>query len=151
MNQSAFERHLAGALEAEGSHGMLVYFDIFALRKINASWGMRAGDEAIVRAAQLIRRALEPEDVACRLAGDSFAVHLPGRDAAAAAELGAEIVQAAADMGYVTDGSRVPLTLCFGIAGPDAAPDAASRARHWIATAEFACREARKNRRKASL
>ncbi len=151
MNRAPFERHLAGALAADSRHGMLVYFDIFALRKINASWGLRAGDEAIVRASQLIRRALKPEDVACRLAGDSFAVHLPGRDTAAAAEFGAEILQAAADLGYVTNGSRVPLTLCFGLAGPDTASDAATQARHWIAAAEFACREARKNRRKPSL
>ena len=151
MNRAAFERHLASALEADGRHGMLVYFDISALRKINASWGLRAGDEAIVRAAQLIRRALGPEDVACRLAGDSFAVHLPGRDTAAAAELGAEIAQAAADLGYVTGGSRVPLTLCFGLAGPDMGSDAASRARHWIAAAELACRSTRKNRREPSL
>lgn len=151
MNRAPFERHLATAFEADGGHGMLVCFDISALREINATWGLRAGDEAIVRAAQLIRRALKPGDVACRLAGDSFAVHLPGRDAAAAAELGAEIAQAAADLGYVTGGGRVPLTLCFGVAGPDAAADAASRARHWIAAAELACRSDKKNRRKSSL
>ena len=148
LNRTAFERHLDTVLKAGGHPGVLVYLDIVALRKINAAWGPRAGDEAIVRASQLIRRALTPDDVACRLAGDSFALHLPGRDAAGAAELGAEIAQAAADLGYVTGGSRVPLTLCFGLAGPDPASPAA---RHWIAAAELAYRDVRKRRRKSSL
>jgi len=151
MNRTAFERHLDAAVQGKGPGGMLVYFDIASLRKINSAWGLRAGDEAIVRTSQLIRRALKAEDVACRLAGDSFAVHLPGRDAAAAAEIGAEIVQAAADLGYVTGGNRVPLTLCFGLAGPDTTSPPASAARHWIAAAELACRSARKNCRKPSL
>jgi diguanylate cyclase (GGDEF)-like protein len=151
MNRAAFERHLDAALGRDSRAGTLVYIDIVGLRKINAAWGLRAGDEAIVRAAQLIRRALAPEDVACRLAGDSFVLHLPGRDAAGAAELGDEIVQAAADLGYVTGGNRVPLTLCFGLAGPDKTLLAAPAARHWIAAAELAWRDARKLRRKSSL
>ena len=121
MNRAAFERHLDTVLRADSPAGTLVYFDIVALREINAAWGLRAGDEAIVRAAQLIRRALGSRDVACRLAGDSFAVHLPEQDVAAAAEFGGEIAQAAADLGYVTGGSRVPLTLRFASVAPDSA------------------------------
>lgn len=134
MNRAAFERQLDALPQAGGT---LAYFDIVALREINSAWGLRAGDEAIVRAAQLIRRALGSQDLACRLAGDSFAVYLPGQDGVAAAEFCREIAQAAADLGYVTGGSRVPLTLRFGLAAPDAGSPAA---RHWIAAAELACR-----------
>jgi diguanylate cyclase (GGDEF)-like protein len=151
MNRAAFERHLDSALRADGPAGTLVYFDIAALREINSAWGLRAGDEAIVRAAQLIRRALGPQDVACRLAGDSFAVHLPGHDVAGAAELGGEIAQAAADLGYVTGGHRVPLTLRFASVAPDSASPAVAKGSHWIAVAELACRNARTNRPGSSL
>jgi diguanylate cyclase (GGDEF)-like protein len=112
-------RHSAAAREEHQK--VLGYFDIVALREINATFGLRAGDEAIVRAAQLIRRALAPLEIACRLAGDSFVIHLPARDAAGAAELGAEIAQAVADLGYTTGGGRIQLALRWGTAAPDAA------------------------------
>jgi diguanylate cyclase (GGDEF)-like protein len=150
MCRPGFERYLESARTADkaGFPGTLVYFDIVALREINASFGLKAGDEAIVRAAQLIRRSLAPQEIACRLSGDSFIVHLPGRDAAAAAAFGAEIAQAAVDLGYVTDGSSVSLALRWSATVPDAA---ASDVRHWIAAAELACRNSGTNLQKPSL
>lgn len=147
MNRSSFERYLDGAREAaaSGDTGMLLCFDIVALREINANFGFRVGDEAILRSAQLIRRALALGEVACRLAGDSFGVHLPKRDAAAAEELGKKIAAAAAELGFTTQGSRVPLSLRFGLAA------LTGEARHGIAAAELACRQAGASRGQPSL
>ena len=150
LNRTGFERYLDGVRVTHegGNRGLLVYFDIVALREINAVLGLAAGDEAIVLAAQLVRRSLAAQEVACRLAGDSFVVHLPSRDAAGAAELCAEIAQAAADLGYVTGDNRMPFALRFGVVAPGA-PD--TEARHWIAAAELVCRQAPTSRARPSI
>jgi diguanylate cyclase (GGDEF)-like protein len=150
MNRTSFERYLESQRKSAGPRdvGMLLYLDIVALREINAAFGLRVGDEVIVHASQLIRRFLEPQDIACRLAGDSFVLYLPERDAASAAELGGEIAYAAADLGYTSQGSRVPLALAWGTAATAAATH---DARHWIAAAELACRQAASDRGKPSL
>lgn len=54
----------------------LVYLDLDDLKKINDNGGHRAGDEAIVEAAELLRRSFRDSDIVARLGGDEFAVLL---------------------------------------------------------------------------
>ena len=138
MSRPAFERYLDIQLRqpSRESKGMLLYIDVDDLNAINRTFSYATGDEVIVRAAQLIRRSLAPNEKACRLAGDRFVVYLPERDADGAATLGAEIAKSAVDLGFTARGNRVPLTLCFGVAEPPTA----GGSRHWIAVAEQNCR-----------
>lgn len=99
MNRAGFEAHLQLAhrtLEKtpDCSH-CLVVFDLDNLQLLNNTFDHRAGDEVIVRFAKELLRRMPDGGVACRLAGDDFAVLLPlgsvedGRDFAEAMRLAA--------------------------------------------------------------
>lgn len=140
MIGSAFERlldeRIAGPRAVD--RGTLLYIDINDLTAINGSYGYGAGDEAILRTGQLIRRSLTQREIGCRLSGDRFVVFLPERDRESAELLGEELVKSAEALGYASGGKRVPLSLRYGTAEP---PAGLSAARHWIAAAELACQE----------
>jgi diguanylate cyclase (GGDEF)-like protein len=142
MTQGAFERRLEEEIgNTRGAvPGTLLYLDINDLKGINHSFGYKTGDEAMLRVAQLIRRSLMSNEFGCRIAADRFVVYLPERDADGTAMLAAELVQSAEALGFASAGRRVPLSLRFGFA---AAGDAAE-ARHWIAAAELACQQGRR-------
>jgi diguanylate cyclase (GGDEF)-like protein len=136
----AFERLLDEKLvKSPPAKGTLLYIDINELKKINRSFGFNAGDEAILRTAQLIRRSLTAGEIGCRLSADRFVAYLPERDVDSGMMLGAEIAKSAEALGYASDGGRMPLSLRFGVAE---APKDLGESRHWIAAAELSCQEA---------
>lgn len=145
MNRPAFERLLDEEISVNRNRaaGTLIYFDINDLKSINADFGFPVGDEAILRTAQLIRRSMSPGEFGCRLTGDRFAVYLPERDRENAETYGQELVRSAEALGYASDGKRLPISLRFGAA--EASPEFVG-SRHWIAAAELACQQARRNR-----
>jgi len=51
-----------------------VFIDIDDLKKINASWGHKKGDEAISSLAKIIKASMRKSDIKGRLGGDEFAV-----------------------------------------------------------------------------
>jgi len=62
----------------------LIFLDIDRFKVLNDSLGHAEGDKLLLRAAEVLRVAFRPEDVAARVGGDEFAVLLPGVDEAAA-------------------------------------------------------------------
>ena len=142
MSRPAFER-LLDEQRAAATGGTLLYLDIEDLKEINRAFGHAAGDEAILRVGQLVRRSLTPNEIGCRIAADRFVAYLPEKDADCAAMLAAELVQSAEALGFSSNGQRVPLVLSYGVAE---APGDAPAARHWIAAAELACQVGRRER-----
>ena len=142
LNRTAFEHQLDAVLAdpRRVDKGTVLYIDISDLKAINAEFGFEAGDEAILRTAQLIRRLQTPGETACRLAGDRFAIYLPERDRDGAETLGAELATSAQSLGFAAAGRRVPVNLRYGAAG---APNGKRHARHWIAAAEYNCQQGR--------
>ena len=70
-----------GALSARSTEPptALLYVDIDKVAAINETFGLSAGDEVIQRVGGLIQRAAGPGALVSRIAGDRFAVALPGR------------------------------------------------------------------------
>jgi diguanylate cyclase (GGDEF)-like protein len=138
MIGSAFERLLDEKIKqpSGAAQGTLLYIDINDLKSINAAFGFSAGDEVILRTAQLIRRSLIAGEIGCRLSADRFVAYLPERDLESAMMLGTEIAKSAEELGYASAGQQVPLALRFGVAAPPKGP---AKSRHWIASAELAC------------
>lgn len=138
MSHAAFERFLDDRLadSGSGSKGSLLFVDIDELKDINASFEFGVGDEAIQRAAELIRRSLAEGETACRLSAGSFVIHMPQRDSAVATQCGVELAEAARAEEFTSAGRQVPFSLSFGVAP---APAGSREARHWIAAAETAC------------
>ncbi|MFW5736075.1 MAG: GGDEF domain-containing protein, partial [Halanaerobium sp.] len=50
--------------------------DLDNLKFVNDNFGHQAGDDYIVRAAELIKDSIRTEDIAARIGGDEFAVIL---------------------------------------------------------------------------
>ncbi|MBB2901200.1 diguanylate cyclase (GGDEF)-like protein [Kineococcus radiotolerans] len=67
-----------------GSTASVLLLALGGLKELNRAEGHDAGDRLIVRAGQVLREHLRPEDLVVRLGGDEFAALLPDADRAAA-------------------------------------------------------------------
>ena len=131
------------ATQRKDSEHCLVYFDIDRLHVINDTLGFDAGDEAIVRVADLLRAPALPEDaITCRIGGDSFVALLPNHDAEQASARAKNVINLASRDSVGPEVARVPLsvragvvriyTLEAGINGP-------------LANAQMACKSAKEH------
>jgi diguanylate cyclase (GGDEF)-like protein len=89
---AALEHETARA-ERYGRSVSVVMLDVDGFKKFNDRHGHVAGDEALARAAQLVRERSRASDVAARYGGDEFALVLP-ETASAGARAVAEKIRA---------------------------------------------------------
>lgn len=102
-----------------GGEAALVLMDIDHFKSVNDTFGHAAGDEAIRRCADLIRRAFRDDDFIARIGGEEFVILLPGRDVAYAQALAERLRRAVEAEPFVFRGRRIRLTASFGISrGP---------------------------------
>lgn len=75
FNRRGFEaiaaQHLKSA-EHSTKSSFLFYFDMNDFKVINDTWGHAAGDEALVRMAEVLRLTFRETDVIARMGGDEF-------------------------------------------------------------------------------
>ena len=83
-NRGFFEEELERAAGARNPVLTVLMLDVDGLKQINDTLGHAEGDRLLLRAAEVLRVAFRPEDIAARIGGDEFAVVLPGVDEAAA-------------------------------------------------------------------
>ncbi|MDH3439523.1 MAG: EAL domain-containing protein [Gammaproteobacteria bacterium] len=79
MNRSGFEAQLQESMKSlEGNNDahQIIYFDLDNMQLVNDTFDRSAGDEVIVRCAQLIEEHLPKNAVATRLADDEFVILL---------------------------------------------------------------------------
>lgn len=96
----------------KASRFSLVMVDIDSFKKLNDTFGHRAGDEALRQAATLLRRSLRNEDVIARFGGEEFVVFLPNADAKLAGRIAERLRKTVADAVW----PHTPLTISLGIA-----------------------------------
>jgi diguanylate cyclase (GGDEF)-like protein len=90
----------------------LLVLDVDQFKSFNDAFGHPAGDEVLVRVAEVVRSCCRGPDVAARLGGEEFAVLLPGTDRAGAVTF-AERVRRAVERG---PWPLRPVTVSIGIA-----------------------------------
>jgi diguanylate cyclase (GGDEF)-like protein len=62
--------------EKQGIFGV-VFFDLDHFKRINNSWGYRTGDLLLKRVVERMKKAMNQEDILCRLGSDEFALLIP--------------------------------------------------------------------------
>ena len=92
------------------------YVDVDGFGAVNRMYGEPFGDQLLAKVADVLRAAFRPEDVACRLKGDDFAVLLPGTTAAEAAALATAFKARLSRAAVAHRGGIVPVTCGIGIA-----------------------------------
>ncbi|MDD3573392.1 MAG: GGDEF domain-containing protein [Eubacteriales bacterium] len=75
----------------EGKRAFCAFLDLDNLKSINDSFGHTAGDEAIVSASAIIKRAVRNKDLVARVGGDEFIVLLLADDPGFAASFTARL------------------------------------------------------------
>jgi len=97
LNRRSFEREIEGhnaRVARYGGGGAAIVLDLDHFKFINDTLGHSAGDEAITRAAIVLRSRLRETDVLARLGGDEFAMLLPEADAPKALVVVRELLDA---------------------------------------------------------
>jgi len=90
--------------------------DIDHFKQINDRHGHGAGDQVLVRLAQLLLDSSRREDLACRYGGEEFLLLLPGMEADEAYERAQGWRQAFAALEIWVHGARLNLSLSVGVA-----------------------------------
>ena len=130
FNRRAFltllDKALSHARRTQVTLPVLV-MDLDHFKKVNDSWGHRAGDDVLRHFVMLAHRGLRKEDVMGRLGGEEFAIFLPNAGAGGAIAV-AERLRAMVEANPVTTEQRsialtvsIGLTLCVVSESADAA------------------------------
>lgn len=138
-------RHLYARLEEElarssrhNSPFALLLIDVDRLKEINDRGGHNAGDRALVRVGDALRKTCRTTDLAARFGGDEFVVLLPSTSSNSALGLcdriRAALRECPADL-------PIPLTVSIGIAEPNAKISSAAQL---VAVADAALYAAKK-------
>ncbi len=122
-NRAMLFGRLREALAGEAGCALLI-LDLDGFKGLNDTFGHRAGDRVLRELAVRLEHSVDPEALVARLAGDEFAVLMPGpdRDAATAA---AGRLLSAFRVPFSVGGTEVALGASIGVAfGPDHGSDA---------------------------
>ena len=95
----------------------MLIIDLDHFKKINDTYGHPFGDRCLAAAAQALRDGLQRSaDVLARYGGEEFAVLLPGADAHAAQQRGAErLLHGVGSVELMHEGSAVRLACSIGV------------------------------------
>ncbi len=125
---------------------LILFVDLDDLKKINDAQGHDAGNQAIMEAAELLKKCFRESDVVARLGGDEFIVLLDATDRARFAELADRLEE------HVATTNRQPsrdyqLSLSFGTAEFD--PDVPGTLEELIKKADMAMYAAKRRKKEA--
>lgn len=115
--------HIVTKLEGEvarsrryGSNLSVILFDIDNFKDINDHFGHLAGDQVLIRVAQLIKNSVRNIDAVGRYGGEEFLAVLPETDGEAALTMAERVRSRIQDEYFVYEDQAIRLTLSGGVA-----------------------------------
>lgn len=132
-------QHSLHGIHQQGGAACLLMLDVDDFKRVNDSFGHRAGDEVLRRIATVLRAVARPEDTPARLGGDEFVLLLAQRTPAEAMQVAAQIRGLLHPVDEPAS-TAVAFSVSIGIA---AAPRQGS-AEDWLARADQALYEAKR-------
>jgi len=117
-NGRAFVRELSRALsitERYGTPSSLVYFDVNGFKAINDTYGHTAGNEGLLRVANVLREHVRDVDVVGRLGDDEFGVIMVQTDIGPAFEKAQRLAGAIREHPFAWDGHEIALEVAHGV------------------------------------
>lgn len=134
FNRRAFltllDKAISNAQRTQTTLPVLV-MDLDHFKKVNDSWGHRAGDDVLRHFVILAQRCLRKEDVMGRLGGEEFAIFLPNAGAGGAIAVAERLRAMVEAHPVVTEQRSITLTVSVGVtlcAGSESAGAALQRA-----------------------
>jgi diguanylate cyclase (GGDEF)-like protein len=118
MNRSGFEAQLQESmksLDGNSDAHQIIYFDLDNLQLVNDTFDRSAGDDVIIRFAQLIEEHLPKNAVATRLANDEFVILLTHSSTDDALSLAENIRKDGHVLRYLKGDKSLQVTVSVGI------------------------------------
>ncbi len=140
LTLAAFREVVARTAVSDATVHSVLFVNVDSMHVVNDRFGLEAGDEVLVRVADLAREAIRPNGSLCRLPGDQFALLLPDRDLAHAREIAESLLALAAQLSFLRDDQAIQVSLSIGAAVVPVSREPAEQA---LAAAEVACRMAK--------
>jgi diguanylate cyclase (GGDEF)-like protein len=129
LNRRGFMRQLEGLIgrvSRYGEEAALLFVDLDGLKMINDSFGHPAGDEALIRVADLLMSGVRQGDCVARIGGDEFGILLAHADEKAAHETAERLVDRIAGHDFRHEGASLPLSVAIGVTCIEAGDSAQS-------------------------
>jgi len=127
-NRRGFMRELESLIARVNRYGesaAMLFVDIDGLKRINDSFGHKAGDEALVTVAATLSAGVRKSDCVARLGGDEFGILLAHASEDSARETAERLTASIESCKVAWDGNVLPLSVAIGatVIGPADAPD----------------------------
>ena len=122
-NRRGFMRELERLISRVDRYGVsaaMLFVDLDGLKMINDTFGHRAGDEALIRVANLLATGVRSSDVVARIGGDEFGILLEASDESDAHETATRLVDQICSCNFMHDGEPLPLSVAIGVGMIDA-------------------------------
>lgn len=121
-NRTVFSIQLARTLEAvhrgEGEPHSVLYLDLDEFKSINDTLGHIAGDDVLKETAQRLRMIVDERSMVARMAGDKFAVLVPGTSTAAVQSV-LDTIHETLRRPYAMAGRTLAMTASIGVVSVD--------------------------------
>jgi two-component system cell cycle response regulator len=118
-NRRALDERLGAELERAGRYNSklaILMLDIDEFKKVNDTFGHRAGDQVLCQLATILKRELRGVDLVARYGGEEFVVVLPETNLQGARNFAERILKRVAEHDFGADGTPVHVTISVGVA-----------------------------------
>ncbi|WP_432472789.1 bifunctional diguanylate cyclase/phosphodiesterase [Amphritea sp. HPY] len=114
-NRKLFQQALLRLSEDSQQNAALLYMDLSGFKRINDSFGRKAGDQVLIEVSQRLRNAVRADDMVARLETDEFGVLLKNIKSIQEGRRVAESFQLAIRQSYLLEQHEVQISVCIGI------------------------------------